>query len=203
MLIVGLGNPGRKYERTRHNVGFAVLDAIAQEQGLVDFKEKFSGLFCKGRVHGKDAVLLKPMTFMNLSGDCVQPAQVFHKVAIGDIVVIHDELDLPFGELRLKVGGGHAGHNGLRSLIARLGSPDFVRLRVGIGRPPPDFKGDVADYVLHDFDPTERANLPRIVDGARRAVELVLTEGLTCAMNAVNPRGPVRPKSQDLPKKDP
>lgn len=192
MLVVGLGNPGKKYERTRHNIGFVVLDALASETGLGDFREKFSGLFSKGRAYEKDVVLLKPQTFMNLSGDSVQPAMVFHKRAVGEVVVVHDELDLPFGEVRLKVGGGHAGHNGLRSMIARIGSPDFVRVRVGIGRPPADWKGDVADYVLADFDPTERARLGTLVDDAKRAVELVVRDGALAAMGVVNAKAPPR-----------
>ena len=192
MLVVGLGNPGKKYEKTRHNVGFVVLDAIAKDNGLEDFREKFSGLFAKGRAFGKDVVLLKPQTFMNLSGDSVQPAMVFHKLAPADVVVVHDELDLPFGEVRVKVGGGHAGHNGLRSILARVGSPDFVRVRVGIGRPPPGFHGDVADYVLQGFDATERARLPALVDDAVRALERVVRDGAAAAMGTVNAKSPPR-----------
>jgi PTH1 family peptidyl-tRNA hydrolase len=181
-LVVGLGNPGRKYERNRHNVGFMVVDRLRAAHGLPDFREKFSGLFTKG-----DALaLLEPQTFMNLSGDSVQPAAAFLKVDPGEIVVVHDELDLPWGEVRLKVGGGHAGHNGLRSLIQRLGTPEFVRVRVGIGRPPPGFRGDVADFVLADFDAMERAELPDVVDRAASAVDRVRKDGVAAAMNALN-----------------
>jgi PTH1 family peptidyl-tRNA hydrolase len=192
ILLVGLGNPGRKYERNRHNVGFLVADEVARANGLPEFREKFSGVFTKGTAWDADVVVLKPMTFMNDSGNCVQPAQTFHKVAVGDVVVVHDELDLPFGDVRVKVGGGHAGHNGLRSLIERLGSPDFVRVRVGIGRPPPAFRGEVVDYVLGDFDAVERATLPDIVEKAVRAAERVVRDGAAAAMNAVNPKAPVR-----------
>ena len=191
-LLVGLGNPGRKYERNRHNIGFLVADEIARACSLPEFREKFSGVFTKGRAWGSDVVVLKPMTFMNDSGDCVQPAQTFHKVALGEIVVVHDELDLPFGDVRVKVGGGHAGHNGLRSLIERLGSPDFVRVRVGISRPPAGFRGDVADYVLSDFDAVERATVPDLLQKAITAVERVLKDGPAAAMNAVNPKAPPR-----------
>jgi peptidyl-tRNA hydrolase, PTH1 family len=194
VLLVGLGNPGKKYEATRHNAGFLVLDAMAKSEGLDDFREKFSGLFVKGRAFGKDVVLLKPQTFMNLSGDSVQPAMVFHKVAVGDVIVVHDELDLPFGEVRVKVGGGHAGHNGIRSIIARIGSPDFVRVRVGIGRPPVGFGGDVADYVLMGFDPTERARVPALVEEAKLAVERIVKEGTVAAMGTVNAKSPPRNK---------
>ena len=119
-------------------------------------------------------------------GDCVQPTAAFLKVELPQIIVVHDELDLPWRDVRLKVGGGHAGHNGLRSLIQRLGKPDFARVRVGVGRPPPGFKGDVADFVLHDFDSAERSELPDVVDRACAAVEKVVASGIAAAMNAVN-----------------
>jgi PTH1 family peptidyl-tRNA hydrolase len=192
MLIVGLGNPGKKYQANRHNVGFMALDAMAAEVPGFAWKEKFSGVFGRGELCGQSRVLLKPMTFMNLSGDSVQPAMAFCKVAVGEVVVIHDELDVPFGEVRLKVGGGHAGHNGLRSIIERAGSPDFVRVRVGIGRPPAEFRGEVADYVLHDFDASERAELPDLLAKAILATKQVLTLGLAAAMNVVNAKAPPR-----------
>jgi PTH1 family peptidyl-tRNA hydrolase len=184
-LVVGLGNPGRQYEGNRHNVGFMAVDELRQQGSLVDYREKWSGVFAKG----DDVAILKPMTFMNLSGESVQPAAAFLKVEPPQIVVVHDELDLPFGDVRLKLGGGHAGHNGLRSIIQRLGTPDFVRVRVGIGRPPLDFRGEVAAYVLSDFDASERAELPDVVARAVAATKRVLAEGTSAAMNAVNPRG--------------
>ncbi len=181
-LVVGLGNPGKKYEKNRHNVGFTAADELRSSLGLPDYKEKFSGVWTRG-----DALaLLKPLTYMNLSGDSAQPCAAFLKVAISDIIVLHDELDLPFGDVRLKQGGGHAGHNGLRSLIERLGSPDFVRVRIGIGRPPPGFRGEVADYVLSDFDPVEKAELPAVVTRVLAATKKVLAEGPQAAMNTVN-----------------
>jgi PTH1 family peptidyl-tRNA hydrolase len=189
-LVVGLGNPGRKYEKNRHNVGFMVVERLAQAHGLGDRREKFSGFWQKGEIAtgGKrvPVAVLEPQTFMNCSGDSVQPCAAFLKVEPAEIIVVHDELDLAWGDVRLKVGGGHAGHNGLRSIIGRLGSPDFVRVRVGIGRPPPGFRGDVADYVLTDFDPMEKAELPDVVDRAVAAVEKVLAGGVAAAMNAVN-----------------
>lgn len=195
-LVVGLGNPGKKYEGNRHNVGFMAVRRLAASNGLPDFKEKFSALWTRGEValSGKrvPVALLEPQTYMNLSGDSVQPAAAFLKVDPANVIVVHDELDVPWKEVRLKVGGGHAGHNGLRSIIARLGTPEFVRVRVGIGRPPPGFKGDVADFVLQNFDAVERAELPDVVDQATRAVERVLAEGVQAAMNAINMRAPVR-----------
>jgi PTH1 family peptidyl-tRNA hydrolase len=187
-LVVGLGNPGSRYASSRHNVGFMALDALRADLGLPDYKEKFSGVLSRGEALGHTVVLLEPMTFMNLSGSSVQPAMAFLKVPIEDVVVLHDELDLPFGDVRVKVGGGHAGHNGLRSIIERTSSPDFVRVRIGIGRPPPGFQGAVADYVLSGFDPAEKAELPDIVSRAVSAAKEVLSSGAQAAMNQVNAR---------------
>jgi PTH1 family peptidyl-tRNA hydrolase len=188
-LVVGLGNPGKKYEKNRHNVGFMAVEHLARTHGIPDFKEKFSGVWTKGELgvgSARHAVaLLKPGTFMNLSGDCVQPAAAFLKVEPPRVIVVHDELDLAWRDVRLKAGGGHAGHNGLRSLIERLG-PDFVRVRVGVGRPPAGFKGDVADYVLQNFDAMEAAELPEVIDRACAAVEAVVSRGTQGAMNAFN-----------------
>jgi PTH1 family peptidyl-tRNA hydrolase len=137
--------------------------------------------------------LLKPQTFMNLSGDSVQPAAAFLRVAPSDIVVVHDEIDLPWRELRIKVGGGHAGNNGVRSIIQRLGTPDFVRVRVGVGKPPPGFRGDVADWVLSSFDAVETAELPGVVGESVAAVRSIATDGLASAMNRVNTRSAEKP----------
>ena len=187
-LVVGLGNPGSRYASSRHNVGFMALDALRVDLGLPDYKEKFSGVFTRGEALGHTIVLLEPMTFMNLSGSSVQPAMAFLKVPVEDVVVLHDERDLPFGDVRVKVGGGHAGHNGLRSIIERASSPNFVRVRIGIGRPPPGFPGDVADYVLSGFDPAEKAELTDIVSRAVSAAKGVLSSGAQAAMNHVNTR---------------
>jgi PTH1 family peptidyl-tRNA hydrolase len=187
-LVVGLGNPGSRYASTRHNIGFVALDALRDELGLPDYRLKFSGALCQGDALGHPVALLKPMTFMNLSGSSVQPAMAFLKVPPSDLIVLHDELDLAFGDVRVKVGGGHAGHNGLRSILERAGSPDFARVRVGIGRPPPGFEGDVADYVLGGFGPAERAELPGVVARAVAAASEVLSSGAHAAMNRVNAR---------------
>jgi PTH1 family peptidyl-tRNA hydrolase len=199
-LVVGLGNPGKKYERTRHNVGFMVVDHLVRTHRMADFKEKFSGLWTKGEVSigstrstRYPVAVVKPETFMNLSGDCVQPAAAFLKVEPKAVIVVHDELDLPWRDVKLKLGGGHAGHNGLRSLIDRLGTPDFVRVRVGVGRPPPGFKGDVADYVLQGFDSMETAELPEVIDRACAAVEAVVAKGPQAAMNALNAKPAAKP----------
>ncbi len=186
VLVVGLGNPGKKYVGNRHNVGFMVAEKLLSEQSLPDPRDKFSGAFSKGAAFGGDVAVLMPHTFMNLSGDSVQPACAFLKIEPKDVVVVHDELDLPFGEVRLKLGGGHAGHNGLRSIIQRLGTPDFVRVRVGVGRPPAGFAGDVADFVLSDFTASERAELPKLIEKALTAVERVARDGVQKAMAALH-----------------
>ncbi len=198
-LLVGLGNPGKKYERTRHNVGFLVADAIAEIHRFSDFKEKFSGVWTKGDLGNHEVAVLKPQTFMNLSGDSVQPAQTFLKVEPSCVVVIHDELDVPFGEVRVKFGGGHGGHNGLRSIIERFGHSDFTRVRVGIGRPPPEWRGDVADFVLQKFEAEEAAALPNLIRRAQQAVEAIVQTGVQAAMTSVNQKAPPR-NSQKKPK---
>lgn len=188
-LVVGLGNPGKAYASHRHNVGFMVVDEVARALGDVSFRDKFSAEMGRGTTkQGEDVVLLKPQTYMNLSGDSVQPAAAFFKIPKENVLVVHDELDVPFAELRLKVGGGHAGHNGIRSIIDRLASPDFARLRIGVGRPPPTFAGSPADFVLSGFSTEEREKLPDILRRAKNSVLDVLARGVTPAMNALNTR---------------
>ncbi len=154
ILLTGLGNPGVTYEETRHNVGFMVLEAVRQHYDLPGWTGKFKGLVSKGKVGGVDVVLLQPQTFMNLSGQSVQPAAAFYKIEAKDILVVHDELDLELGQLRWKIGGGDAGHNGLKSITETLGTPNYQRLRFGIDRPV--HKAQVSDYVLHKFSAEER-----------------------------------------------
>ncbi len=173
-LVVGLGNPGAKYAKNRHNVGFMVAEVLARRWGAPAAKEKFSGLYTRASVRGEDVVLLQPQTYMNLSGESVQRAMAFFKVPLSNVVVLHDELDLAFEDVRVKVGGGTAGHNGLKSIVQHAGSPDFVRVRIGIGRPP---RGTVESWVLGDFDATQSALLPDVLQAAALASEVVLTEG--------------------------
>jgi PTH1 family peptidyl-tRNA hydrolase len=191
LLVVGLGNPGKEYEGNRHNLGFMVADELCRTEKWPDYKTKFSALWTRGELAGENVVLLKPQTYMNLSGDSVQPAAAFFKVLPKDILVVHDELDLPWRDVRLKFGGGHAGNNGIRSMIERLATADFGRVRVGIGKPPPGFRGQVADWVLSNLDPVERAELPGVVADAIAAVRSVAADGLAAAMNRVNtkPKG--------------
>ncbi len=192
-LVVGLGNPGKNYATHRHNVGFMVVEDLAARVRADSFREKFSGLMARASFGDEQAYLLEPQTYMNESGRSVQPALAFHKITPTNLIVVHDELDVPFGQVRLKVGGGHAGHNGLRSIMAHVGTGDFIRLRVGIGRPPPVFTGDVADYVLSSFDSVERTNLQEILKQASETVLEVAARGVAAAMNVRNSR----PKTGD------
>jgi PTH1 family peptidyl-tRNA hydrolase len=161
-LFVGLGNPGAKYAGNRHNIGFMALDRIASDHGFGPWQVKFKGLISEGRLGAEKVLLLKPQTFMNLSGESVQAAMAFYKIAIGDITVFHDELDLAPGKCRVKTGGGHAGHNGLRSIHAHLGEA-YHRVRLGIGHP--GHKDAVAAYVLNDFAKVEQDWLEDLLRG--------------------------------------
>jgi PTH1 family peptidyl-tRNA hydrolase len=157
-----------------------VVDELARRWGAPSFRDKFKGEFTKLAVGGDDVVLLKPMTFMNLSGEAVQAAMRFFKVPLSQVVCVHDELDLDFGVVRLKMGGGTAGHNGLRSMVEHCGGPDFARCRIGIGRPT---RGRPEHYVLSDFDSLERAELLGVLDLGADMVETVIGEGVRQAMN--------------------
>jgi PTH1 family peptidyl-tRNA hydrolase len=184
-LIVGLGNPGREYEGNRHNVGFMVVDELARRAGLsAGWRAKFGGELSQGRLGEQSVALLKPMKYMNLSGEVVQPAAAFLKLEPAQVLVAHDELDLDFGRLQVKVGGGTAGHNGLKSIAGRLATPEFVRIRIGIGRPDPRMDG--ADYVLSNFSKVEQKELPFQVADAADAIELIVQDGVVAAMNRFN-----------------
>ena len=185
-LVVGLGNPGAKYEHTRHNVGFRVVDELAASHGLPACKpSKFGGDLSLGQLYGTKVCLLKPMEFMNLSGFAVQRVAKFHGVAPDHIVIIHDELDLEPGTIRVKLGGGHGGHNGLRSLLEQLGTADFARIRVGIGRPP--IKGaEVASWVLGGFAPELAQVVAHSVKDAAAAAAMTVKSGPAAAMNQFN-----------------
>jgi PTH1 family peptidyl-tRNA hydrolase len=190
LLVVGLGNPGAEYAATRHNLGFLVVDELAARAGSPAFRKKFNGEISDARVGGESATLLKPLTYMNESGRSVQAAVAFYKIPLASVLVVHDELDVPFAEVRLKLGGGDAGNRGVRSIIAQLGSGDFMRLRVGIGRPPPGFRGSAADFVLQGFAPAERAELAALVARAADTAELVASRGLAAAMNLTHRQTP-------------
>lgn len=184
ILIVGLGNPGAKYEKTRHNLGFKVVDLLAERWSFGHYDSRFNGEVGNGNAHGQRILLLKPQTFMNLSGASVAAVASYQKIAPKDIWVIHDDLDLPLGRMRIRTGGSSGGHNGVASVIERLGSPDFTRFRLGIGRPTTPVP--VEDYVVQPFGPEERQPAQEIVIKAADAVEAALKEGLTHAMNVHN-----------------
>jgi PTH1 family peptidyl-tRNA hydrolase len=185
LLVVGLGNPGPVYAKTRHNLGFMVADLLAGRLGSAFKVHKKSGAeVTTGRLGDRSVVLAKPRTYMNESGRQVGPLAKFYSIPPADIVVIHDELDIDFGRIRLKLGGGEGGHNGLRSVAAALGTKDFQRVRIGVGRPPG--RQDAAAFVLDPFNTVERKEVPTICEQAADATELLLKIGLEPAQNTVH-----------------
>ncbi|MBX3129425.1 MAG: aminoacyl-tRNA hydrolase [Polyangiaceae bacterium] len=188
ILAVGLGNPGPRYEWTRHNVGAWAARRAAAAAGAGPFRARFSGLLAEGRIGDEPVAYLLPQTFMNASGQSVREAVEVLGVDVGQLVVLHDELDLPAGVVRLKQGGGEAGHRGLRSVSEQLGTRDYVRVRIGIGRPDPAFEGDVADFVLEAVPSAERARLLVSADRAAEAVSSIALSGVASAMNEINQR---------------
>ncbi len=184
-IIIGLGNPGRKYARTRHNAGFMAVDELARSLHIDVAQEKYHALIGRARIDSEEAVLVKPQTYMNESGRAAGSIVRDTYAAFSDIIVVHDELDLALGSVRVKVAGGHGGHNGLRSIIEHLGSSEFIRVRIGIGRPP---DADAADYVLRPFLAEELRVVPDIMARAAEAVKAIVREGPLRAMNAFNQR---------------
>jgi PTH1 family peptidyl-tRNA hydrolase len=183
-LVAGLGNPGKEYAGNRHNVGFLVADLLASRVGAKFGRSKRAHAdVAEGRLGfgGPRLVLVKPLTFMNLSGSPVASLAQFFKVPVDNVIAVHDELDLPFGQVRAKRGGGEGGHNGLRSMSKSLSSKEYARVRVGVGRPPG--RQDAADYVLSDFSSVERKELDFLVDRAADVVEAVILEGVEWAQN--------------------
>ncbi len=183
LLVVGLGNPGREHERDRHNVGWMVVDELARRHG-VSFRSKFSGKLAELRIGGRRVALLEPETYMNDSGRSLGAARSFFKLPVDRILVVHDDVDLDVSRLQARAGGGLAGHNGLRSIAAALGSQDFLRLRIGVGRPGRGDPRDVADYVLSPFEPDEDPDA--IVARAADAVEEIVANGLEAAQRRFN-----------------
>lgn len=186
-IVAGLGNPGREYESTPHSIGFEVADAVAREM-VETFRRSASGKgdFAEGRFAGGKILVVKPMTFMNLSGDCIAPAVKYRNASPADLVVVSDDIDLPVGRIRIRRGGSAGGHNGLKSVIERLGSPDFVRVRIGVGRNRND-RSEVIGHVLGKFSPEVRRQMDeKIVPAAVKAVEQVLSDGPDAAMNVWN-----------------
>lgn len=185
-ILAGLGNPLPGYAKNRHNIGFLVLDELAKRAGAPAFREKFGAAIVLAEVAAEKTVLVKPMEYMNLSGRAVQRAATFYQIDPAHIVVVHDDIDLELGRLKLKMGGGHAGHNGVRSILTELGTPDFLRVRCGVGRP--GARMDVADYVLGDFQRGEEEEAAIVVQEAADAIEEIVKHGPTAAMNRFNKR---------------
>ena len=182
-IIVGLGNPGAQYANTPHSVGFEAVDAIAAEIGASwEAKRQFSCLMAKGTFAGMPVMLVKPQTYMNLSGDSVAPVVKYHNATAADLLVIQDDIDLPVGRMRVRKNGSCGGHNGIRNIIERLGTPDFARLKLGVGKD----KSDVIAHVLGKFDPTTRKTMDLVVAEAVKAAAAILRDGPDRAMNAYN-----------------
>ena len=182
-IIVGLGNPGAQYANTPHSVGFEAVDAIAAEIGASwEPKRQFNCLMAKGAFAGQSVMLVKPQTYMNLSGDSVAPIVKYHNATAADLLVIQDDIDLPVGRMRVRKNGSCGGHNGIRNIIERLGTQDFVRLKLGVGKD----KSDVVAHVLGKFDPETRKTMDRVVAEAVKASAAILRDGPDRAMNAYN-----------------
>ncbi|MEV7473388.1 aminoacyl-tRNA hydrolase [Pseudarthrobacter oxydans] len=186
-LIIGLGNPGAQYQGNRHNVGQMVLDELAARMGAGFKSHKSRAQVLEGRlgIGGPRVVLAKPMTYMNVSGGPAAALANFYGIAPDHVVAVHDEIDIPFNTVKLKIGGGEGGHNGLRDISKALATKDYLRVRVGVGRPPG--RMETADYVLRDFGTAELKELPFLLDGAADAVEILVRDGLTAAQQKFHP----------------
>jgi len=181
-LILGLGNPGRSYHWTRHNVGFLLLDGLAQKHGIEVSRRGMKSLYGRGRIGTEEVILAKPQTFMNLSGEAAQRLLQFFKIPPENLIVLHDDLDLPMGKPRIRVRGGHGGHKGIRSIIEALGNDGFLRFKIGIGRP--DRPGqDPADFVLEPLTEGEREEFKKMIEENLEALEVLIPEGRQAAMN--------------------
>lgn len=183
-LVVGLGNPGREYRDSRHNVGFMLIDQLAEELAIKMSRVQQRAIIGAGMLEGAKLILAKPQTFMNLSGNSVASLVRFYKIPFDRVIVAHDDIDLPFGVLRLRPGGGSAGHKGIQSIIERLGTQQFARLRIGVGRPPGSKQG--ANYVLQEFSKDESEELAVILREAAQAVRVFVLRGIEQAMNQFN-----------------
>ncbi len=185
-LIVGLGNPENEYKGTRHNVGFEAINKLAYDHNIPLNKSKFRGEFGKGIISGKNVILLKPQTYMNLSGEAVIDFKQYFKINVSDIIVVYDDVDLPLGRIRIRERGSAGTHNGMKNIVYHLNSDEFLRVRVGIGQKPPGY--ELADYVLSRFHESERDDFVNGVTLATDALESILKHGPETAMNKFNPK---------------
>ena len=189
-LIIGLGNPGRSYSKNRHNIGFFCLNHLAKQQGIRFDKKQAKARTGSGEIDGIQVVLARPQTYMNLSGQSVSRLANKFKAGLGDLIVIHDDLDLPLGKIRIRQVGGSGGHKGIKSIISEIGSSDFIRVRIGISRPATNTteisEAAIIKYVLSDFTPDEKQSIVPVIARASEAILCLLTEGLEAAMNKYN-----------------
>ncbi|MDQ0204336.1 aminoacyl-tRNA hydrolase [Pectinatus haikarae] len=185
-IIAGLGNPGKEYEKTKHNVGFMFIDALAKKLSAGVWQERFNGSLATAMIGAEKVLLLKPMTYMNLSGNAIAPALNWYKISPADLIVVHDDMDLPAGMIRIRVKGSSGGHNGIKSIISCIKSSEFIHVRIGIGRPLPNWK--VNDHVLSKFSDEDQNAVEKAFDTLIPAVECIITESVDKAMNKYNPR---------------
>ncbi len=183
-LIVGLGNPGKQFEHTRHNIGFKVIDDLSDRLGIPLDRTKFNGIYGMGNISGSKVLLLKPLTYMNLSGECIRPMLDYYDIPLENLIVIYDDLDLPVGKIRMRTKGSAGGHNGIKSMIAHLGTQQFNRIRIGIDRPTNGMK--IPDYVLGDFTNDEMVNVKESINKSSSACEKWLTTPFLQVMNEFN-----------------
>lgn len=183
-LIVGLGNPGRQYENTRHNVGFKVIDQLSEDLSIPLDRQKYNGIYGIGHISGEKVILLKPLTYMNLSGECIRPLMDFYDMNVEDLVVIYDDLDLPVGKIRLRAKGSAGGHNGIKSMIQHLGTQEFNRIRVGIDRPTNGMK--ISDYVLGQFTEADLQGINEAISYSSKACESWIQQPFVQVMNEYN-----------------
>ena len=185
-IIAGLGNPGAEYAHTKHNVGFMLVDALAEELGLDAWREKFNALVAEGRIGAEKVLLVKPLTYMNESGCALAPLLAWYKLAPEELIVVHDDMDIAVGTIRLRRKGSAGGHNGIKSLLAHIGSQEFSRVRIGIGRPLPGWT--VVRHVLAPFSAEDAPKVHEAISYLLPAVECIVTDGIDMAMNRYNPR---------------
>ena len=185
-IIVGLGNPGSEYAKTRHNVGFMMIDALAQHLNINLWKDKFNAQIAEGRIGSEKVILVKPQTYMNNSGEAVGPLMRWYKLTPEDIIVAHDDMDIPAGTIRIRKKGSSGGHNGIKSLIAHVGSENFARVRLGIGRPLPGWT--VVNHVLAPFPAEDKVEVDKAIKYLIPAIECIVTQSLDIAMNKYNPK---------------
>ena len=194
-VIAGLGNPGREYAQTKHNVGFLMVDALAAHLGVTEWREKYDAFIARARIGSEAILLVKPQTYMNESGRAIAPLMNFYKLKADDLIVAHDDMDIPVGSIRIRKKGSSGGHNGIKSILAHLGDEHFARIRIGIGRPLPGWT--VVNHVLAPFPPEDAAKVSEAIRYLVPAIECIVTEDVDKAMNRYNPKKEKKRKSKE------